>query len=326
MKDRPAGAQEPPETPGSAFEKLTAAIQRMMDPNAAVAHDVWIVDRIGQRRQFDVVVTGKFGGQDMLGVIECKDYSKKVGIGEVDAFITKSNDVNASFKVLVARRGFTRSALEKCAHHKIQALSLLIDDPANQRFFVGSYWDADVVHWDQLSVALLRSDNAPFNEQFKVEAVSIGGKRVLDWFTNYLLEHGDEFTGDGWILDFAVVFNEPQLVAHGGAEPVSCAAISFKAQRARRELQRAVGVAGPGFFNWNAKEATFPAGATIASAPVPLDFEHWEPRRREGRPKTGHVEVMMEVHMDQFQTVPDAIDLESLGELAQPMADDAPLD
>ena len=149
---------------GRAFEKLTAAIQQKMDPSAKVEHDVVLKDRLGQDRQFDVVVRGNFGGQPMLGVIECKDYGKKVGTPEVDAFVTKAGDLNANFKILVARNGFSAPALKKCAFYGIKALSLIEGDPANKKFFLGSYWDADVTNWDRIDMILHPAGNIPVPE------------------------------------------------------------------------------------------------------------------------------------------------------------------
>ena len=123
-------------TPGDSFERLVAQIQARVDPAANVAHNEFLVDRLRQRRQFDVVIRGQFAGQAMLGVIECKNLNRKVGTPEVDAFHTKAQDINANFKVIASRRGFTRHALHKAAHYGIRAISLL--DPEAQSKGPGS--------------------------------------------------------------------------------------------------------------------------------------------------------------------------------------------
>lgn len=55
-----------------------------------------LVDRHGCRRQCDVIIKGNFAGQQLLGIVECKD--RKLGTPEVDAFVTKARDINANFK------------------------------------------------------------------------------------------------------------------------------------------------------------------------------------------------------------------------------------
>ena len=57
-------------------------------------------------RQFDVTVRFKFGLHNYLTVIECKDYSSKVSVEKVDAFVTKARDVNANKAVLISSQGF----------------------------------------------------------------------------------------------------------------------------------------------------------------------------------------------------------------------------
>lgn len=56
MKSR----KTPAEHPGIAFEKAVAAIQAQLDPAASVTHNEVLTDRLGQQRQFDVIVRGSF--------------------------------------------------------------------------------------------------------------------------------------------------------------------------------------------------------------------------------------------------------------------------
>lgn len=71
---------------GESFELAVARIQQMLDPNANVTHNEILVDRINNRRQFDVVIRGMFAGRDMLGVIECKDRGRRAGPSDIEAF------------------------------------------------------------------------------------------------------------------------------------------------------------------------------------------------------------------------------------------------
>src|SRR5687768_7253736 len=103
--------------PGVGFEKAVADLQRMFGGDSTVEHDVELEDRLGHRRQYDVVIRGKLAGHDVLGVIECKDEKRKIGPEIVEAFVTKSDAVRANFRALVARSGFTPKALDICRHH-----------------------------------------------------------------------------------------------------------------------------------------------------------------------------------------------------------------
>ena len=61
------------DAPGVKLERIVSKIQQMMDPRSTVTHNELLKDRVGNKRQYDVIIRGRFGGQPVLGVIECKD-------------------------------------------------------------------------------------------------------------------------------------------------------------------------------------------------------------------------------------------------------------
>jgi hypothetical protein len=301
------------ELPGIAFEKLVAAMQAQLDQNSVVTHNEIIVDRLGHRRQFDVVIRGKFAGQTMLGVIECKDLSRKVGNPEVDAFVTKARDVNANVKILMSKSGFAKPALEKCRDYGIQALSLVKSDPVNKNFFLGTRVTADVARWNQLSLSLHVADGEDGNLALNPFDVSIRGKRIVDWFTNYLLEQDTKVQGTGWVVGLRVDFAKPQVVeARAGVERL-CTGVTFGAERIIEQLEYRVGITGEGFFDWNAKQATFLPGSMIMTRGIPAgDFSQWKPRSDGTWKGSNFFELHMEAIRLMFSPVEDAIDLEAL--------------
>lgn len=299
------------ELPGIAFEKAVAAIQAQIDPAAVVTHNEILTDRLGQKRQFDVIVRGAFAGQKMLGVIECKDLRRKIGTPEVDAFVTKAQDVNANFKIVMSRQGFTKPALAKCSHYGIQALSLLDDDSANKKFFIGMRWEADVTRWGQVSVTLHFVEDPIYPVHFSAQEITIQGKKVLDWFTNYLLDKNGEITELGWVVDIQLVFDQPQIVVVGETAEHLCSGISFMAEQVCDKLERLVGINGTGFFDWQTNRATFPPDSKIRSDAVSLDFRQWQPRSEQAKGPTGFIEFRLVVHVAHDRVL-DAIDLEKL--------------
>ena len=262
--------------PGIAFEKLVAAIQSKIDPTATVAHNQKIIDRLGHKRQFDVVVRGAFAGQQMLGVIECKDLRRPVGIGEIDAFATKSRDVSANISILVSRKGFTKSALEKCRHYNIQPLSLINDDEANDQLFIGTLWLAEKSTFTELRMQLFLEPPMPENMQYSLEDVKIDGKRIIDWYTNILLSEGPLIMDDGWIAEKNINFSSNQSILVAG-NIYLCKGISFHAHRVREKFQKLAGIGGQGFFDWNLKSVTLAPGDMVSDA-VTLDFTQWSPQ------------------------------------------------
>jgi hypothetical protein len=102
-----------------AFERIIAAIHAETNGDAEVKWNEAI-----NGRQFDVVVRFKLGLHEYLTVIECKDYSDRVSVDKVDAFATKTRDINANKAVMVAANGFQSGCLEVAARHGITLLTL----------------------------------------------------------------------------------------------------------------------------------------------------------------------------------------------------------
>jgi len=93
------------------FEELVAKIQRDLAPNA----DIKLNDKIrgtitGRIRQIDISIRKKIGQYELLIVIDCKDYKRRVDVKSVEAFIGLAKDVLANKLVMVSFRGFTEAA------------------------------------------------------------------------------------------------------------------------------------------------------------------------------------------------------------------------
>jgi hypothetical protein len=92
---------------GKTLEQAVGRIQQMFDLKSTVTYREHIINRLGISREFDVIIRGEYAGQPILGVIECKDWKNKVGTPELDAFITKTRDINANLRLIVSPKGFT---------------------------------------------------------------------------------------------------------------------------------------------------------------------------------------------------------------------------
>ena len=100
---------------GKKFEKLAESIfkQLIKNPNyETVEHNV-LLDGADGKRQFDVIVKSENVGINILTVIECKDYNKKVPISIIDEFHSKLLDVNANKGIVISRKGFSSKAISK---------------------------------------------------------------------------------------------------------------------------------------------------------------------------------------------------------------------
>ena len=200
---------------GVPFEEMVSKVQQQLDPNSVVTHNEILVDRIGHQRQFDVVIRGHFAGQQILGAMECKDLNRNVGIQDVESFITKCNDTNANIRIFVSRKRFTKKAIDKAKHHGIKTLSLLPDESSVGLSPIASNWFADIYFWKKISMQLHVEEGESSPAALIVEKATIGNKRVMDWFTNHLIENHRDDIGEGWIVGIKVSFGSPQIVSDG---------------------------------------------------------------------------------------------------------------
>ena len=146
--------------PGVTLEKAVAHIQQLMDRNSTVTHNEKLVDRVGNRRQFDVVIRGHFAGMDILGVVECKDHNTKKGPREVGAFAKECEHLNANIKLMVSKKGFTQQALRLARHDGIGCLSLLPNDTHQCGFTVGEWWYGVISRWTDFTLLVTWADPA----------------------------------------------------------------------------------------------------------------------------------------------------------------------
>ncbi|MFA9462518.1 restriction endonuclease [Thiohalorhabdus methylotrophus] len=97
------------------FEDLTAEIFKILIKNPEyekVEKNVYVQGHDG-KREVDVLVTGSIGPVEVVTIVECKDYNKKVTVTEFDALSSKMQDIKAHKAVLVARKGFSNTAQKK---------------------------------------------------------------------------------------------------------------------------------------------------------------------------------------------------------------------
>lgn len=101
------------------FERLVAAIHHAESQGALVTWNDTI-----QGRQFDVTIRFKYGLHDYLTVIECKNYSDRVTVEKVDAFVTKARDAKANKAIIVSVNGYQSGCFEVAIRHGVKLLTL----------------------------------------------------------------------------------------------------------------------------------------------------------------------------------------------------------
>lgn len=109
------------------FEKLVAGIHMLQAQGAEVKFNDHIVGKkTGGSRQIDVSIRFKKGFYDYLTIVECKDTSssRKVEVGEIEAFSKKMEDVGALHGVMVSPNGFQTGAVGTAKFENIELFTL----------------------------------------------------------------------------------------------------------------------------------------------------------------------------------------------------------
>jgi hypothetical protein len=245
----------------------------MMDPNSSVSHNEKLQDRVGNTRQYDVVVRGRFGGRDVLGVIECKDHKRRKGPDAVEAFAKKTENLGANLRIIVSKKGFTKQALRLAKDESIGCLSLLPSNLEQVGFSIGDMWYGVIRKWINIRLTIyfaLPSSPVP---TFDPKTVKWQGKPVVLWFFKQLFTTYGEETKPGEFtltLQFDTTRN---LEVEGNEFPVS--GISCTALRVYQKKRKWVSWSGDAFYDWHTSQVTIPSKGTVVGSPVEADLHAW---------------------------------------------------
>ena len=93
----------------------------MLEPGSSIEHDVRILGtKSGEERQIDVAVRGLLGQAPALVVVECKEHTRRIDVGRIDAFVGFLDDIGATSGILVTSAGYSQAALQRAAAAQIE--------------------------------------------------------------------------------------------------------------------------------------------------------------------------------------------------------------
>lgn len=108
------------------FEELAVEIQRHLSSDAVVKHNDKMRGKITKKlRQVDISIRKEIGQFEMLIVIDCKDYKKKVDIKALGEVMELAEDVGANKTAIIAANGFTKSAVVRAQAAGVDLLTLV---------------------------------------------------------------------------------------------------------------------------------------------------------------------------------------------------------
>lgn len=228
---------------------------------------------MGNKRQYDVVIRGQFGGRPVLGVMECKDHNRKKGPEAVEAFSKKTENLGANLRIMVSKKGFTKQALKLAKHENIGCLSLLPEDPAQVGFSIGDMWYGVIRTWTNVRLIIHFAETPAPMASFDGKTVKWAGKPVINWFFRELFTtHGAETKEGEHTL--ALKFNEQRNIEIEGKEyPVI--GLSCVATRICRNKKKWVNWSGDAFYDWHTGKFTIPPSGTVVGSAIEVDLSTW---------------------------------------------------
>jgi len=97
-------------------------------PNTSIQHDVKRKGLMSRtKRQIDILIEGKLAGIDLAIIVDCKYFDKRVGIKEVESFLSFLRDLKASKGILITNRGYTKAAHDRATYDSQDVELRIID-------------------------------------------------------------------------------------------------------------------------------------------------------------------------------------------------------
>ena len=136
------------------FERLVERLQRGFHQNATITpNDKIIGQNTGRSRQIDISVRYRLGPTDVLIIVDCKKWRRRIDAPAMDTFIGLKQDVKAHVGVLVCEQGFSKAAVRLAERNNIQLFT--IADTQKPRWQIHAKVRVFVEEW-MLSPLLMR--------------------------------------------------------------------------------------------------------------------------------------------------------------------------
>ena len=258
---------------GIPFELAVARVQRMMDTTSTVEHNIKLLDKNGLARQFDVVVRGSFGGLKAIGVIECRDHSKRLGLDDVEAFASKSRSVHANTAVIVSRRGFTSSALILAKDLGIGTMSLVEAESPFTPLQLRNPWYGISHEFDQLVFHFEYLGPGPAAVGCPLDQPFFNKMPVCNYVSRRLMDNFDELpTG---AFKYQIRFHEPLPVLVSN-HSLLLIGVSAEGIRLRRTKVAWHPIKCDGYFDWQESSIKVAPSSPVSVQINSFDTESWE--------------------------------------------------
>ena len=106
------------------YEKLILKYFQETYPEANILFDQKIQGKYSKvSRQIDILIEGEIAGYPIRIAVDCKCFSKRIDVKEVESFCSMVEDVEAHQGALITQKGYSKAAINR-AHYGIQKVEL----------------------------------------------------------------------------------------------------------------------------------------------------------------------------------------------------------
>ena len=199
-----------------------------MYPDATIEQNVKISGKLSRTsREIDIAIRQKLGPQNLLIIVECKCWNRKIDVETIEAFASKREDVGANIAMMISSKGFSKSADNFAAEKQISLYTL--EDTLTNTWPNGLRVPVYLEAWHLVPTGLFirdkQGDETPIESdtELNLHDVATGEKLILaTMIRKFWDEHEPKEEGHfGWELSYREA--EPE-----GTERTLC--IGFEAK------------------------------------------------------------------------------------------------
>ncbi|SFB82318.1 Restriction endonuclease [Flexibacter flexilis DSM 6793] len=103
-----------------------------------------------EERQIDIAIRGEIGGNKILGIVDCKYFSKNIDVKIIEGFLGMLDDVKANFGIIITNNGFSKAAKNRAIQKGVK-LEIIEFDKINEIQLVYDYFINKDIHNLELS-------------------------------------------------------------------------------------------------------------------------------------------------------------------------------
>jgi restriction endonuclease len=263
---------------GEKFERAVAATLSLFTDQASVQHSERLVDRLGDSREFDVVIRGTLTGLPILAVVECRDKKRPANVSEIEAFIQKSRDVYANLAIFASASGFTKKALRKADHGGVTAISLMGESWQGGFRLLRTLYGRQVI-WEPISFQVRAAVPfifpPPTSSTFNEIRVDVEGRNLAAWVRSELDEQSNLLAEQPTRFVRGIEFSSTKIVRIGECE-CRLNGIRFETSGRIQWLKHIYAAKGEGYIDFARGYWCIPANAWFCAAECPTDPAKWE--------------------------------------------------